>query len=51
MCCGLDEQGIMVKFPKGEVVFLFLNMSRRALGPTQPAAEWALGALFPGLKC
>jgi len=44
----------MVKFPIGEVVLQFPNMSRQALGPTQPAVEWALGALlalFPGLWC
>jgi len=36
---------------RGSEVFLpFVTSSRSAVGPTQPPVQWALGALYLGVK-
>jgi hypothetical protein len=35
---------------KGERIFTLASVSRPALGPSQPPAQWAPGVLSPGLK-
>jgi hypothetical protein len=32
------------------IVFLFVTLSRSALGPTQPPIQWVVGALTPEVK-
>jgi hypothetical protein len=36
---GLDDKGSRVRFPGGVGIFLFITVSRTALGPTQPPIQ------------
>jgi hypothetical protein len=47
---GLDDRGSSVRFPVGAGNFLFITVSRAALGPTQPPIQWVPGALSLGVK-
>ena len=40
----------MIKYPSVAAIFLNYEMSRLALGPTQPPIEWVLRALSPGVR-
>jgi hypothetical protein len=47
---GLDDRGSRVRFPAGLGIFLFITVSRTALGPTQPPIQCVSGALSLGVK-
>jgi hypothetical protein len=47
---GLDDRAIGVRSPAEAKDIFPLSVSRPALGPTQPAVQWVLGVLSPGVK-
>jgi hypothetical protein len=47
---GLDDRAIRVRSPAGAKDFPLASVSRPALGPTQPPAQWVPGVLSPGVK-
>jgi hypothetical protein len=49
-CYGLDDRAIEVRSPAGEKICPLTSLSRPALGPTQPPAQWVPGVLSPGVK-
>jgi hypothetical protein len=46
---GLDDLMIGVRFQAGLGIFVFIAVSRLALGPTQPPIQWVPGALSLGV--
>jgi hypothetical protein len=47
---GLDVRMSGIRIPAGLGIFLFDNVSRPALRPTQPPIQWVPGALSLGVK-
>jgi hypothetical protein len=47
---GLDDRAIWVLSPAGQRIFPVTSVSRPALRPTQPPAQWVPGVLSPGVK-
>jgi hypothetical protein len=48
--CGLDRQGMRVRFLARARIFLFSITFRPALGPTQPPAQWIPVSGFPEVQ-
>jgi hypothetical protein len=47
---GLDDRGVVVRFPAGAKIFLFSTAFTPVLGPNQLSVQWIPGDLSPRFK-